>query len=283
MADNKGRIRFLRTNGITSTNRGKTLFAGQPFYDMNTKHLYVGEQDGKTIADSTPIVADANNIVFNCTYDNTTTPKKLSCTIPGYKNIENQRAFLISDSVISAGTSNINLYINEEDRGVITIPTNGVIPNSLYRLEYTEETPQSYSWKIISLYGEYDSSKKRLLWNDSVSINSISPVEIVSLSTPLDTNITSFEFVCESANNGNYSIKIPFNNTSVTSSYVINFGFYPNASSPYITYSAIRLSYSNLTNSFYGECFRQDYYISNLDVNVEGITMNVTKIYGIIE
>lgn len=134
-----------------------------------------------------------------------------------------------------------------------------------------------------SQFGDYTVSKKKLLWSGNVSISSITPVEICSLSEALSPNAKAVEFICSSNANGDYSIKVPLTNTGGSSKYVIDYGFYPNVTTPYITYTKLYLSYSSNVNKFYGYCERGEYYINTQTSDNIASTMNVTKIYEIIE
>lgn len=135
---NKGKIRVLRGDLRTSAVQNTQLWKGQPFYDNNSKHLFIGENDETKISDSAPIVADANNIVFYCTYLN----KNLNCSIPGYKPIPNQRAFFVCNTDIPKGTTGVTLSINNGTAKNVILPTytdrksddNIIIRNNLYTI-----------------------------------------------------------------------------------------------------------------------------------------------------
>lgn len=88
--ENKGRIRILRGNASDENVKTVSLYDGQPFYDANSKHLYIG--NGKTINESSPIIADANNIIFYCETAGDVSKKEIN--LPGYKLINGQRSFI---------------------------------------------------------------------------------------------------------------------------------------------------------------------------------------------
>jgi hypothetical protein len=140
MAENRGQIKILRANNVTDDNvKDIILQDGQPFYDKETKHLYIGE--GNSIADSTPITADANNIVFYCESD--ASAKEKIINIPGYKLIDNQEAFIIfkngnnienfSLKINNTSYTNIICYSDHTEQSELY----AIRPNSLYRLKYS--------------------------------------------------------------------------------------------------------------------------------------------------
>lgn len=298
---NRGKIRILRGHLDNDSNneiKNTPLWDGQPFYDKDSRRLMVGDSDGQKIQDAHNIVADANNIVFNCSFDSNV----LSCEIPGYKKIKNQRAFFICGSDIASGIIGVKLEINNGNPDDVTLPSDGIKKDNLYNIEW-DNTKWVITFISVELiqginlsanktaqFGDYIVSKKKLLWSGDASIEATSPTEICSLSEALNSNAKAVEFICSSTGNGNYSIKMPFKNTGIDSGhlkYVIDFGFYPSSSTPYITYTELYLSY-NLSytfnvNKFYGYCKNVNYYINTSTTKDTEATMNVTKIYEIIE
>lgn len=139
MAENKGQIKVLRANSITEDVGKVILEEGQPFYDKETKHLYIGE--GNNVANSKSIIADTNNIVFYCESDSDEEIKEIN--IPGYKLIDNQEAFLIfkngnnienfSLKINNTSYTNIICYSDYKEQSELY----AIRPNSLYRLKYS--------------------------------------------------------------------------------------------------------------------------------------------------
>lgn len=146
---NKGKVRILRGN-LQNDNPNDvvgntTLWDGQPFYDKQSGKLYIGDTNTKKIKETKPIVADANNIVFNCKRNGDT----LTCTNPGYKVIEDQRAFFICDSDISANRNGIELSIDGNSTEVLP-NSNGIKANVLYNIHAIKEN-DTYKWEISNI------------------------------------------------------------------------------------------------------------------------------------
>lgn len=124
--ENKGRIRILRGNASDENVKTVSLYAGQPFYDTSSKHLYIGDGTN-TIENTAPIIADANNIIFYCETAGDVSKKTIE--LPGYKLIDGQKAFIMfkeNNSAQSPTTLSINknesknIYFNGKSLTKIT-------------------------------------------------------------------------------------------------------------------------------------------------------------------
>ena len=163
---NKGKVRILRgiLNDSNTIVQNTTLWDGQPFYDKQSKHLFIGDGENHQIKDSSPIVADANNIVFNCAKSG----NNLVCEIKGYKPIENQIAFLICNGNINKTTGQKLILngINED----IALPNDGIKANNLYQLT-RNKNGNVYSWEIKNINVEFANSVDSINGNVNTTNN----------------------------------------------------------------------------------------------------------------
>ena len=189
MAENRGQIKILRANNVTDGNvKDIILQDGQPFYDKETKHLYIGE--GNSIANSTPIMTGNNDTVFYCESSADATIKQV--TVENYNFINNQRAFIIFKN----GNSSESMQLKINDRAEID-------------LEYslTSSSPNIFG-------GVYSG---RYMFRDDMSVGGTYTYNFPFKYTTNGTDIVSANSITISYNASSKQTTIKYDNTTVYS------------------------------------------------------------------